>query len=432
MTDAGHFWNSEKRVHRVFRCTFFSSNRQPVESAAGTTTIEFWFGSTMMNDHSEFLDGVRVLDLTRLLPGPFATMLFADMGADVIKVEDPTRGDYARYYPPMVGESSAFFRSLNRNKRAVTLDLKADEGTELFRQLVDSADVVVESFRPGVLERLGFGIDALRERYPELIVCSITGYGQTGPKRQAAGHDANYLALSGLLDRNGRRGHPPHVPGFQLADIGGGALYAALGITSALYRREQTGEGTHLDISMTEGALSFLAPAIARHSAGDVDERGDGMLTGGLPSYRVYPTADDRYLAVAALEPKFWAPFVEAIGAGDLAGQSMIGGEDGREVARQIGEILESEPLDHWTELFSDLDVCVEPVLELDEVLDAELHRARDVFFEMQGLTHVRTPLSGEAEPSEAPGHGEDNDSVYGDLGVDDEELAELRQAGVI
>ncbi len=381
----------------------------------------------------KYLQGVRVVDLSRLLPGPFATLLLADMGAQVIKVEDPMRGDYARYYPPMVGTSSAFFQSLNRNKYGVTLNLKTPRGQQLLRRLLEDADVLIESFRPGVLSRLGFEIDELRHDFPELVICSITGYGQTGPKRDHAGHDANYLALAGVLDRNGRRDKPPHLPGFQLADIAGGSLYAALGITSALYRREQSGQGTHLDISMTEGALSFLIPAIARHAAGDEDERGAAMLSGGLPSYRVYPTSDDRHLAVGALEPKFWDPFVTAIGAEELQGRGLTRGEEGQKIARQLGKIIQSKPLGHWEDVLQDLDVCVEPVRHLDEVLDSELHTAREVFFEMQGLTHVSTPLTprdGEHRPP--PDHGQDNEEIYGDLGFDEKELAVLRADGVI
>lgn len=384
-------------------------------------------------DNPQFLEGVRVLDLTRLLPGPFATLLLADMGAEVVKVEDPMKGDYARYYPPLNGTNSAYFESLNRNKRGVTLNLKTDDGVELFERLVADADVLVESFRPGVLARLGLDPQRLRREHSELIICSITGYGQTGPKKDAAGHDANYLALSGLLERNGRSGQPPHVPGFQLADLGGGALYSALGIAAALFRRERTGEGTHLDLSMTEGALSFLTTAIARSCAGDVDERGDGMLTGGLPSYRVYPTADERYLAVAALETKFWDPFVEAIGCSHLTGKGMLGGEEGEKVVAELSEIIAAEPLEHWKEVLDELDVCVEPVLELEEVMEQQLFQAREVFFQLQGLTHVRTPLTPrDRQHSPAPAQGEHNEEVFGELGVDGAELQQLSDDGVI
>lgn len=386
-----------------------------------------------MNRNIEFFEGLRIVDLTRLLPGPFATLLFADMGADVIKVEDPMRGDYARYYPPMVGSASAFFHSLNRNKRGVTLNLKDDRGVDLLRRLVDGADVLVESFRPGVMERFGLGPEKLREEWPGLVVCSITGYGRTGPKSEDAGHDANYMALSGLLDRNGRRGQPPHVPGFQLADIAGGALYAALGIASALYRRERTGDGAHLDISMTEGAVSFLTPAVARASVGDVDERGGGMLGGGLPGYRVYSTADDRYLAVAALEPKFWDGFVDAIGAEELRGRAMTRGEEGEKLAEQIADILGRKTRDEWMEQLADVDVCVEPVESIEEVMESELHRAREVFFELQGISQTTTPLTPrDRDHSAAPEHGEHTREVFAEAGVSEEDLASLRGDDVI
>ena len=381
----------------------------------------------------QFLSDVRVVDLTRLLPGPFATMLLADMGADVIKVEDPHRGDYARYYPPMVGASSAFFQGLNRNKRAITVDLKKEEGRALLERVLETADVLIESFRPGVLERLGLGRQRLSEKFPELILCSISGYGQSGPNRDVAGHDANFLALSGVLYTNGGADGPPQIPGFQLADVAGGALYAALGITSALYRRHATGRGVHLDISMTEGALSFLIPTIARHGAGTKEERGKGMLTGGLPSYRVYATADGRHLAVGALEPKFWNPFVELIGAEHLKGQSLIGGDQGEKIAGELAAILGGKTLEQWEEIFGDADICVEPIRNLDEVLESELHRARKVFFELQGITHVATPLTPRDRrhmpPPQIGGH---NEEVYGELGLDADELARLSDDDVI
>ena len=386
-----------------------------------------------MGDMERYLEGVRVIDLTRLLPGPFATLLLADMGAEVIKVEDPGGGDYARYYPPMVGSSSAFFCSLNRNKRGVTLNLKQEQGRELLLNLLETADVLIESFRPGVMARLGLAPEVLNRDYPELIVCSITGYGQTGPMKTKAGHDLNFLAHSGLLDRNGRRGQPPHVPGFQVADIAGGALYAALGITSALFHRSRSGQGAHLDISMTEGALSLMIPTMARLSAGHTNARGAGMLSGGLPSYRVYPTADARYLAVAALEPKFWDPFAEAIGAPHLCGRGMTRGEDGEAIAEEVGQILASRSLQEWREVLDPLDVCVEPVMSLEEVLESELHKARGLFFEMQGVTQVRTPVTAERiEHRPAPDQGADNEEIYGALGLSGEELRELRAEGVI
>lgn len=362
-----------------------------------------------------FLDGLRVVDLTRLLPGPFATLLLADMGADVIKVEDPGLGDYARYFPPIVEGSSAFFQSLNRNKRSVTLNLKEEADRARLKQLLSTADVLIESFRPGVMARLGLPIQELRENYPSLVICSITGYGQSGPLCDRAGHDANFLAYAGVLAQNGSAGGEPTLPGFQLADIAGGALYAALGVTSALLRRHRSGQGAHLDISMTEGALSFMIPTIARHRAGAVEEPGRGMLTGGLPGYRIYKTSDGRHLAVAALEPKFWDPFVEAIGAPELKGKGVLAGDSGQEIARQLEQIINGRTFDEWSDLLQDLDVCVAPILSLDEILESELHRVRRVFFELNGVTHLRTPLTPpDREHRSPPKKGAHNDEIFG------------------
>lgn len=362
-----------------------------------------------------FLKGLKVIDLTRLLPGPFATMLLADMGAEVIKVEDPGPGDYARYFPPIVGSSSAFFQSLNRNKRSVTLDLKDKRDQARLKTLLAGADVLIESFRPGVMARLGLDPKKLRQEFPRLVICSITGYGQTGPLKERAGHDANFLAYAGILAMNGPADAGPTLPGFQLADIAGGALYGALGITSALLRRYRTEQGAHLDISMTEGALSFMIPTIARQRAGEVEERGQGMLTGGLPGYRIYQTADGRYLAVAALEPKFWDPFVEAIGAPDLKGKGVLTGEAGQEVARQLARIIGGRTFQNWSELLKNLDVCVEPIWSLDEILESELHRARQIFFELNGVTHLRTPLTPvDMKHEPAPEKGAHNDEIFG------------------
>ena len=382
----------------------------------------------------QWLEGVRVLDLTRLLPGPFASMLLADMGADVIKVEAPGRGDYARYYPPMVGESSAFFQSLNRNKRSMTLNLKSERGVEVLGALIEASDVLLEGFRPGVLERLGMSVEEMWAHNEGLIVASITGYGQEGAKREEAGHDANYLALSGLLSQNGRAGEAPHVPGFQVADIAGGALYAALGVTSALWRRSQGGKGVHLDISMTEGAMSLMAPSFARWSAGEEEERGAGMLSGGLPSYQVYETRDERFLAVAALEPKFWEPLVDRLGLAELSGRSMMGGEQGREVQARLAKAFKGKSREEWVEIFGDLDLCVEPVLDLEEVMAHELHRSREAFFQLNGVTQVRTPLTDrDKDHRPAPSQGEHTVAVLEEvLGMEGQAIEGLKEEGAI
>ena len=368
------------------------------------------------------LEGVRVLDFTRLLPGPFATLLLADMGADVIKIEDTARGDYARYYPPMAGESSAFFESVNRNKRSITLNLKSPDGVNVARRLAATADVVIESFRPGVMEKLGIGPETLRGEFPRLVYCSISGYGQTGAMADRAGHDLNYMAHAGLLGQNGAF---PTVPGYQVADLAGGALYAALGITSALYHRERTGVGATLDISMTEGALSLALPLLAMHSAGGTTTPAGGMLTGGIAAYNVYKTKDGRALAVGSLEPKFWAGFLAEIGVPEL----IADGHGSPEAIHKVSEVIARYDLDVWLARFDRIDVCVEGVKSLDEVLESELHRSREVFFQLSGVTQGRTPLTPPRKHIGAPALGEHTQAVMEELGLD---FASLRAANAV
>lgn len=378
-----------------------------------------------------FLEGTRVLDLTRLLPGPFCTLLLADMGADVIKVEDTRGGDYARHYPPVDDDGvGAFFASINRNKRSIALDLKTPEGVAFFEKMAREADVVIESFRPGVMDRLGIGWDRLTVLNPGLVYCAISGFGQTGPLRDVAGHDIGYLSLSGMLSLNGRADGGPVVPGFQLADIGGGALYAALGITSALLRRERSGEGAFLDISMTEGALSFGLPAFASVGADEPPARGESMLGGGIAAYNVYETSDGRHLAVGALEPKFWMPFVAALGLEEIVADGHDVAPDGGVPRQKIAEVIATKSFDEWNAFFAELDVCVEPILTPAEVLEHELHRAREVFFDLNGVTHARTPLTPTGtEHRAAPGHGADTDAIVAEFGGD---IAALRAAGAL
>ncbi len=375
------------------------------------------------------LDGIRIVDFSRLLPGPFCTLLLGDLGAEVIKVEDTKGGDYARYYPPMVNESGAFFQAINRNKKSVSLNLKTSEGVEAAKRLVASADVVLESFRPGVMDRLGLGYEALSEADPNLVFCAISGFGATGPLKDRAGHDLTYMALSGMLHQNGSAAAGPQVPGFQLADIAGGALYAALGIVTALYARERGQGGQFLDISMTEGALSFALPSLASAVVEPSSvEQGGGMLTGGIAAYNVYETKDGRHFAVSPLEPKFWAGFVAAVGAPELIGEGH-GPEEGKV---KVAEIMRSKTFEEWTEVFAALDVCVEPIYGPLEVLEHELHKARNCFFQLAGVQQVRTPLTPEREHTPAPGLGEHTGEILVSLGFSESELANLAEVGAI
>ena len=269
---------------------------------------------------SGLLDGIRVLDLSRLLPGGFGTGLLADLGAEVIKVEQPVVGDYMRWLDPKLGDESAASWVVDRGKRSIGVDLKSPRGVEVVRRLVRSADAFVESFRPGVADRLGVGYEALRAERPDLVYCSISGYGQTGPLRTEAGHDLNYIGRAGLLSITGSHDGRPGIPGVQVADLGGGALLAMVGLLAALVRAARTGEGEHIDMSMTDGAFALLSVHLGDYFAtGVVPERERMLLNGGYPSYNVYACADGKHLTVGALEEKFFAVVCEVVGRPDLA-----------------------------------------------------------------------------------------------------------------
>src|SRR5450759_4136020 len=286
------------------------------------------------------LTGIRVLDLTRLLPGPFCTMLLADMGADVVKVEEPGGGDYLRWTPPLAAGQSVLFNAINRNKRSITLNLKSPAGRDLLLRLVENADVLVEGNRPGVMARLGLGWDVLHARNQMLVMCSITGYGQDGPFASRAGHDLNYVATSGALGLNGVRGGPPVPLAVQVADIGGGGLQPAAAILGALVGVERGAEGRWIDASMTDGAVSWLALAFAARAGGEVVARGDQRLTGRYACYRVYACKGGGFYSVAALEPKFWATLCNAVGRPALIDQQFAEGKEGESVHRAFEELL--------------------------------------------------------------------------------------------
>ena len=323
------------------------------------------------------LAGVKVLDLSRLLPGPYATLVLADLGAQVDKVEEPGGGDYLRQTPPLREGESALFYGLNRNKRSLTLDLKTPRGVEALGRLAGHYDVLVESFRPGVMERLGLGEATLRARHPGLVYCALSGYGQTGPDRLKAGHDLNYVARAGVLGYSGAAEDMPAASGGQMADIGG-SLFAVIGILAALHERARTGLGRLVDISMTESAMAFihmqLAARLVLGDAGAPLARGREVLNGGIAHYGVYRTQDGKALAVGALEPKFLAGLCARLGRAELATEAQHPGEAGERVRGEFQRIFASAPLAHWTALLGPADLCIEPVHEGDDVLlDAQL-----------------------------------------------------------
>jgi alpha-methylacyl-CoA racemase len=390
------------------------------------------------------LDGVRVLDLSRLLPGGFCSLMLADFGADVLKVEDTGLGDYVRWATPTYegvedSAKSALFLALNRGKRSIRLNLKTDEGREVLLRLVGESDVVLESFRPGVLDRLGVGYEAMREVNPAVVYCAITGYGQDGPLRERSGHDMNYLGLVGLLGLTGDAGGRPMQAAGQIADLGGGALMAAFGILAALRERDRSGEGQLVDVSMADGALSWLAMVAARYLAEDVvPRRGDLELAGSLVCYRPYECADG-WVTLGALEPKFWQAWCRGVGREDLVEQQFA--RPGSEAHREVEAVFHARTREEWRAFASEHDCCLEPVLELDEALESELVRAREMVVELDQpgaqrpvrLLGVPVKLSrtpGDANRSPGPGLGEHTREVLAGLGYGSEEIAALLESG--
>jgi len=380
------------------------------------------------------LDGIRVLDLTRLLPGAFCTLLLADMGMDVIKVEEPGSGDYMRWYPPLRDGQSVLFNALNRNKRSLALDLKRAAGRELFLAVAERADVVVVGNRPGVKDRLGLGWPVLRDRNPGLVMAAITGYGQDGPWAGRAGHDLNYVAVAGALSLNARRGEPPHPLAVQVADIGGGGQAAATAILGALLAVARGGPGRFLDVSMTDGALSWLAVPLAQVDEQGPIARGGHRLTGRYACYGVYECADGRYLSVGALEPKFWRTLCGVLGRPDLVDVQYAEGEEQERVRATLSAIFATRARDEWAVALGDLDACCEPVLELEEVAAHPQVRARGMVVKQPtGLELAPAVRLGDDWRRKGPPRlGEDTAAVLAEVGVDALRMAALREEGVV
>ena len=392
------------------------------------------------------LEGLMVLDLSRLLPGPFCTLLLADFGADVIKVEDTGKGDYMRWSQPHYEgadptAAGAMFLALNRGKRSIRLDLKTDQGREVLLRLAGDADVLLESFRPGVLDRLGVGYERLRERNGRLIYCAISGYGQDGPNRDRAGHDLNYVGLNGLLALSGDPDGPPVQAAGQIADLGGGALMGVIGVLIALRERERSGEGQLVDCSMFDGSLSWLATVVGETFAhGRPPSRGRLALAGGLICYRPYRCADG-FVTLAALEPQFWSAFCRGVGREDLLQCAFD--PPGSPAHAAVSELIASRTREQWQAFASAHECCLEPVLELDEAMQSELVAARQMVVELaqpgalEPIKQLGAPVKlsrTPADPTRAPGPGlgEHTDEILAAAGFDAAEIAALHDSGAV
>jgi alpha-methylacyl-CoA racemase len=391
------------------------------------------------------LSDVRVLDLTRLLPGGFCSQLLADFGADVVKVEDTGMGDYVRWAPPYYGEESqqalgtrsALYLSLNRNKRSIRLDLKSEGGREALLRLVREADVVLEGFRPGVLDRLGVGYERMKEENQALVYGAITGYGQTGPNTGRAGHDMNYLGLIGLLGLTGEPDRRPIQSAGQIADLGGGALMAAFGVLAALHEARRSGDGQVVDVSMADGALSWLTMVAGAYLCdGEVPRRGEGQLTGRFVCYLPYE-ATDGYITMGALEPQFWARFCAGVGREDLVSRQFE--PTGSEAWSEIAAIFRSRTRAEWKAFNDEHDAMIEPVLDLDEALDSDLVREREMVVEWEQpeigpVRQLGVPVKLSRTPGSvhapAPALGEHTEAVLGEAGYSEEEIRELLDSG--
>lgn len=394
----------------------------------------------MIERYTVQLDSIRVVDLTRLLPGPYATQLLGDMGAEVIKVEDPDIGDYARFIEPMApNDIGAVFSAINRGKKSVTIDLKDDDGLAAFYELVRDADVVFEQFRPGVAERLGVDYESVRERNPEIVYCSLSGYGQEGPYSDRVGHDLNYAGFAGLVDMTRRStDDPPEVPGFPIGDMAGGT-FAALSIVSALLEQELSdGDGNYIDVSMTDAVLSFSQAVSSLALYGGDPRPGETELTGKFPCYDIYRTADDRYVTLAALEPKFWRNFCEAIGHEELIEKHRAGDDATREAVRDVlSETFASKTRSEWESELGEEDVMLGLVKSPREALEDPHIESREIVRGADGpLPRIGYPAQVERGLDDVdetvPEIGEHTEEVLESVGIDEDTLEEMQARDIV
>jgi crotonobetainyl-CoA:carnitine CoA-transferase CaiB-like acyl-CoA transferase len=388
------------------------------------------------------LEGIRVLDLSRLLPGPFATMILADFGAEVIKVESPIQGDYMRWWPPFytkdTNKESATFLHLNRNKKSIILNLKDAEGQEIFYRLAKKSDIVFESFRPGVMNKLKIDYDTISKINPQIIYCSLSGYGQNGPYKDLPGHDVNYLGVAGVGSLTGEPDHPKLI-GVQIADIGAGGLNAVLAILMSIIVRNKTGRGQYIDVSMLDGSMTWLAFAFPRYLASkEIPMRGDDLLTGGRPGYGIYKTKDNKFVAVGALEKKFWMNLCTTIKREDLIESTDM---EKKEIVECLKSVMLTKTREEWFEISKQTDICISPVYELNEIAEDPQVQAREMIVDFEderfgNIKYIGMPFKLSETPgsirTRAPGYGEHTEEILRSLNYSDQEIETFHKNAVI
>lgn len=413
-----------------------------VETSASTQAELNTPHSTFTISKNGPLKGVKVIDFTRLLPGPLATMFLADMGADVIKVEDPDSPDYIRDFEPRINGVSMLYLSLNRNKRSLAVNYRSTEGKKLLLDLIKDADVLIEQYRPGIMKEMGFGFDDLIQLNPRLIYVSITGYGQQSTMAMAAGHDLNYIAVSGNLGITGGENGEPALPGFQLADIAGGSYAAMNAVTAALYQRENTGKGEWIDVAMTDAVLPFTVLQFANYQGTKQNTgRGNFELSGALANYNVYKCADGKYLALGSLEPKFWNGFCRKAGRPDWANRFLQKGEELAKLKAEVQAFFISQTRAHWLQFFAGEDICLTAVNELEELEHDPYLTGRSMFLENEHAAvgkykTINQPLKFKVANFEnnqsAPDLGQNSASILKEMNYTDAQIAELKAKGVV
>lgn len=386
------------------------------------------------------LKDVKILDLSLFVPGPFCTMMLADFGAEVIKIEQPNQGDFNRSFPPLINGVGYRHLILNRNKKSITLNLKSEEGKKLFYKLAKIADVIIENFRPEVTTRLGIDYDTIKKINPQIIYCSITGFGQTGPNRMKPGQDLNFMAYSGVVSLTGERNGMPYIPGMQIADMAS-AMMACNGVLLALYNRQKTNMGKYIDISMLDSIISMLPTDISFYlGSNETPIRGETRLTGKLPNYNIYKTKDNRYLVVAALHKKFWANLCNLLDHPELIDD--VDNEQKREfIFKVLKNTFAKKTLKEWMVLFENTDTCVTPVNNIDEVLNDPQIIAREMVIEKEDkkigrYKQIGIPIKFSETTLQltnlAPDLGENTIEILNKLGYNQEEIENFKNNGVI